>query len=116
MKQTLPDTSGFIPAVKAMLLASEGDRRGAERMIAVARQGRGFGHFHHTSYAIACAYSLMGRSSEAIQWLQDSADDGFPNYPLFEKDSTLAPLRGDARFREFMARLRMQWEKRQREL
>ncbi|PYX91434.1 MAG: hypothetical protein DMG71_20220 [Acidobacteria bacterium] len=36
------------------------------------------------SYNIASAYALINRPEEAMKWLQVTADEGFPCYPLFE--------------------------------
>jgi hypothetical protein len=52
----------------------------------------------------------MNRPEEAIKWLQVTADEGFPCYPLFESDANLDSLRKDARFISFMAKLKQQWE------
>ncbi|CAN5684893.1 hypothetical protein BH20ACI3_BH20ACI3_08050 [soil metagenome] len=71
--------------------------------------GKGFGHFHHTAYHIACAYALMNKPAQAIKWLEVAAGDGFPCYPLFEKDPNLNNLRQDARFVTLLVRMREQW-------
>lgn len=47
---------------------------------------------------------------EAIKWLEVTADDGFPCYPLFERDTALDNLRQDPRFVAFLAKQRQQWE------
>ncbi len=52
----------------------------------------------------------MNRPEEALKWLQVTADEGFPCYPLFEGDSNLDSLRKDARFVSFMAQQKQQWE------
>ncbi len=52
----------------------------------------------------------MKKPEAAVKWLQMASEDGFPCYPLFEKDSSLDPVRGDPRFIEFMARIKQQWE------
>ncbi len=52
----------------------------------------------------------MNKPEEAIKWLQNAADDGFPCYPLFAKDASLDSLRNDERFIAFMAKLKQQWE------
>jgi hypothetical protein len=44
------------------------------------------------------------------QYLQKAADDGFPYYPLFERDRSLASLRQNPRFIEFLANQNNQWE------
>jgi TolB-like protein/thioredoxin-like negative regulator of GroEL len=102
---------GLLTGFHALLAASAGEEKKAEGKIRSAiDKGRGFGHFHHTAYDIACAYSLMNKSEPALKWLQAAADDGFPCYPLFARDPFLAPLRNDARFIALMAKLKEQWE------
>jgi tetratricopeptide (TPR) repeat protein len=109
------DEGGVGNSVRAMMLAKAGRRREADASIAKALElGRTFGHFHHSAYNIASAYALLGDHEQALHWLQDAADNGFPCYPLFAKDKHLDPLRGDPRFIEFMAKQRKDWEQRQR--
>ncbi len=109
------DEGGVGHSVLAMMLAKAGRRPEAEAAIAKARElGRGFGHFHHSAYNIASAYALLGEKGQAIQWLQDAADDGFPCYPLFANDKQLDTLRGDSRFVTLMARLERDWKERKR--
>jgi hypothetical protein len=94
-----------------MMLAKAGKQRESEETIRHAIDiGRGYAHFHHTSYNIASSYALMNRPAEAMKWLQVTADEGFPCYPLFEGDANLDSLRKDARFVSFMAQQKQQWE------
>ncbi len=105
------DSGGLFTSVQAVLAASAGQERKAEDKIRSAvERGKGFGHFHHTAYHIACAYALMHKPEQAIKWLQAAAEDGFPCYPLFERDTNLDNLRQDARFVTFLAKLKQQWE------
>ena len=105
------DSGGLFTSVQAVLAASAGQERVAEDKIKSAvERGRGFGHFHHTAYHIACAYALMNKPEPAIKWLEAAAEDGFPCYPLFERDTNLDNLRQDARFVTFLAKLRQQWD------
>jgi TolB-like protein/DNA-binding winged helix-turn-helix (wHTH) protein/Tfp pilus assembly protein PilF len=105
------DSGGLFTSVQAVLAASAGQQRIAEDKIKLAvEKGRGFGHFHHTAYHIACAYALMKKPEQAIKWLEAAAEDGFPCYPLFEKDTNLDNLRPDARFVTLVTKLRQQWE------
>ena len=105
------DEGGLVTSVKAMMLAKAGKEREAEDAIRRAiEMGKGYAHFHHTSYSIASAYALMNRPQEALKWLQVTADDGFPCYPLFEGDSNLDSLRKEAGFVSFMAQQKQQWE------
>jgi hypothetical protein len=53
----------------------------------------------------------MGRKKEALGWLEKTAEDGMPCYPLFEKDPFLDSLRGDPDFAAFMTRMKAQWER-----
>ena len=105
------DEGGNVTSVKAMLLAKAGKEREAEETIQHAVDiGKGFGHFHHTTYNIASAYALLNKPDQALKWLQYTADDGFPCYPLFENDANLNSLRNDERFIAFMVKLKQQWE------
>ena len=105
------DNRGLFTSLQAMLAASAGQERVAEGKIRLAvEKGKGFGHFHHTAYHIACAYALMNKREQAIRWLEATADGGFPCYPLFETDRNLDNLRQDARFVALMEKLRRQRE------
>jgi len=105
------DEGGAVTSVKAMILAKAGKKREAEATIQHAIEiGRGYAHFHHTSYNIASAYALMNQTEQAMKWLQVTADEGFPCYPLFEGDANLDNLREDVRFISFMATQKQQWK------
>jgi TolB-like protein/Tfp pilus assembly protein PilF len=105
------DTGGVFTSIQAVLAASAGQERLAEdRIKSAIEKGKGFGHFHHTAYHIACAYALMNKPEQAIKWLEVAAEDGFPCYPLFERDTNLDNLRQDARFATFLAKQKQQWE------
>ena len=105
------DEGGTFAATLAVIEASRGKSNEAESLIARAfEKGKGYGHFHHTAYTIACAYALMNRPSEAIHWLEVAAETGFPCYPLFERDDNLNNLRKDPRFVKFVETQRQQWE------
>jgi hypothetical protein len=49
-------------------------------------------------------------------WLRRTADEGFPCYPLFERDPGLANLRGRPEFAAFMQDMRARSEKYRRGL
>jgi len=111
LKDYPADSAGVLTSVQALIAALAGDEITAERKIRSAvEKGKGFGHFHHTAYNIACTYSLINKSDQAIKWLQAAADDGFRCYPLFEVDPFLDLLRKDSRFTTLMMRLKEQWE------
>jgi serine/threonine-protein kinase len=111
--KTFPnDEGGNVTSVKAMLLARTGKTAEAEAAIARSIEiGQGFGHFHHTAYNIAVAYALMGRTADALKWLEDAADDGFPCWPFFEIDPNLAGIRKEQRYIDLVKRLKQQTER-----
>jgi len=111
LKKYPEDNRGLLTSLEAVLAASDGQESVAEDKIKVAiDKGKGFGHFHHTAYFIACAYALMKKPDQAIKWLEQAADEGFPCYPLFERDLNLSNLRQDERFITLLTKLKQQWE------
>ena len=105
------DEGGVVTAMQALLLADSGRRSEAEQMIQVAiKKGEGFGHFHHTAYAVGSAYVLMNDHQRALKWLQRAAEDGLPCYPMYENDPILNNLQKDPHFIEFLAQQKRQWE------
>jgi serine/threonine-protein kinase len=91
-------------SVRAVLLARLGRRAAADSAIQRAiALGSAASHFHHAEFNIASANALMGRTDEALQWLERLANDGMPAYSLFVGDPTLSSIRGDPRFVKFLA-------------
>ena len=104
------DDGALFISMQAVLAASAGEEAVAEIKIQEAiRTGSGFGHFHHSAYHIAIAFTLMNKSEQALKWLDFASTDGFPCYPLFESDNNLSNLREDPHFVDYMAKLRQQW-------
>jgi len=63
------------------------------------------------SHHLAGIFTLLGDQKEALDWLENAANRGFINYPLLaEKDPWLANIRGEARFKKLMARVKYEWE------
>ena len=58
----------------------------------------------------ASALTQLEETELAVRWLRQAAVDGYPCYPLFENDPGLNNIRRDARFIQFMAELKRQWE------
>jgi TolB-like protein/class 3 adenylate cyclase/Flp pilus assembly protein TadD len=106
------DEGGILTATQALFLAIAGDKAGAKQKIEEAvKIGQGFGHFHHTTYVIASAYALMDEPAEAMKWLEYTAENGYPNRTLFERDPDLDRLRKDPRFIQFLDKLRPRFER-----
>jgi tetratricopeptide (TPR) repeat protein len=111
LKEHPEDYGGLFAGLQAVVAATERQDRLAEEKIKLAvERGKGFGHFHHTAYYLACAYARMNKPEEAVNWLQNAADDGFPCYPLFASDSNLNNLRQDPRFVAFLEKQKQLWE------
>ena len=64
---------------------------------------------HHVAYSLGAAYAQLGRLEEARTWLERAATSGFPCYPWYVSDPLLEPFRRDSSSREFLARLRAEW-------
>jgi tetratricopeptide (TPR) repeat protein len=63
------------------------------------------------SYYVADAFGLLGEKKEALDWLENAIDGGFINYPFIsERDSFLANIRGEERFKKLMERVKYEWE------
>jgi serine/threonine protein kinase/Flp pilus assembly protein TadD len=80
----------------AAILAKAGDRDQAleyiRRSLAIDPEDSGM------LYNIACAYSLLGMSDEALSSLETAVDKGFGHKEWIEHDSDLDSIRGTPRF------------------
>ena len=57
-------------------------------------------------------YALLDDRDQALAWLENAVDRGFINYPYLSKhDPFLTKLRDDPRFKEILARVRIDWER-----
>ena len=105
------DVGGMLTSMNALFAAAAGDQRLAEERIRTAiKIGEGYAHFHHTAYIIASAYALMDKTEPSMKYLRRAAEDGFPCYPLYDRDPDFNNLRKDPRFVQFMADQKEQWE------
>ncbi|MGD2123609.1 MAG: protein kinase [Gemmatimonadota bacterium] len=117
LDEWLADTPGhdWAQSMPFWLYAFEGRRNEClnilERLLA-DEQGRS------AAEADACAvlwnvqaFSLIGETDQALEWLEHGLEMGLINYPfLAEKDRLLANLRGDSRFQRLMERVKKAWE------
>jgi TolB-like protein/class 3 adenylate cyclase len=111
-KAQFEDEGGIMASMQALLLAAAGDKTGAKEKISEAiRTGEGFGHFHHTTYAIASTYALMDEPEPAMIWLKYTAENGYPNLTWFERDPNLNNLRQNPQFIQFLEQLRPRFER-----
>ena len=115
LKSDPQETSVYLACVHTLLLADGGNSRDIERRIKqkILKPGEGmkpYGHFHHVANFVADIYAQLNKPEQAVAWLQQTADTGFPCYPFFEHDRALDPIRQDTGFRAFMRNLKPQWE------
>ena len=117
---TAPDYDVGTVALLAVVNARLGLRREAlqkiDAVMPAARNPTELSHMHHAQLHIGAVLGLLGRHEEAVHWLTRAADEGYPSYPRFATDQSLAPLKGHAGFEALLARLRQDWERRQRSL
>ena len=102
-------------AMLAVVYARMGRRDDAERMIATAipaaHNRTALSHMHHAQFNIGATLAWLGRHDEAVAWLTKAAVEGYPSYPKFSADESLAPLRRHAGFQALLARLRKDWDR-----
>src|SRR5262249_19528367 len=111
-KAQFKDEGGILTATEALLLAADGDKAQAtEKIDEAIKIGEGYGHFHHTTHAIASAYALMDDPDSAMKWLNYTAENGYPDLTWFERDPNLDKLRKDQRFIEFLDKMRPRFER-----
>lgn len=56
-------------------------------------------------YNLACSYSLLRRTAEAVATLEKAIALGYRDFDFLEKDPDLDPIRGDARFKRLVEQL-----------
>jgi TolB-like protein len=65
---------------------------------------------HQWSYFVAVPLALMDARKESLDWLENAVNRGFINYPTLKRDPFLDNLRGEARFKKLMERVKHEWE------
>ena len=70
---------------------------------------KSFGHAHHTYYQVACILAVLGRSTQAFEWLERSVSTGFACWPFFMKDPCLQNLRDLPEFEVLVSSLQAKY-------
>jgi serine/threonine protein kinase/tetratricopeptide (TPR) repeat protein len=60
---------------------------------------------HHVAAGLGNAYAQLERPDEALRWLRNAADTGFPCHPWYARDPLLQPLRGTPVFESWLQEL-----------
>src|SRR5262249_37011133 len=118
VEQAYQKEQGYTTSVnRAILLALQGNHSQAqESILTILKQSRRNRGYHHLTYNVARIYALGGLSEHAVKWLRVTVEEGFPCYPLFQRDSFLDGIRKDSAFVQFLAEMKARWEYYEREL
>lgn len=103
--------------LQALYFALKGNFHDAESQLPqlIEKIASGDQSRHHVTYNAACIYALDGKSSEAVKWLRETADTGYPDYPLFARDPFLDRIRQSPEFIQFLTEQKAQHERFQQE-
>lgn len=94
-------------ATLASILAARVERQRAEELL---QQVRASGYMdHHVAYSLGVAHGRLGDQHEAVRWLREAMETGFPCYPWYARDPLLAPLRSSSELRRLLADLERSW-------
>jgi tetratricopeptide (TPR) repeat protein len=104
-------------ALRALLMALRGNNAAADEQIqqALAKVAHNREDYHHETYNLACVKAIEGDSAEAVKWLRETANSGYPNYRLFASDPFLDRIRQAPEFTQFLAEQKAQYERLQQE-
>jgi serine/threonine protein kinase/tetratricopeptide (TPR) repeat protein len=65
----------------------------------------------YLSRDMAHGYALIGKTKDALDWLENAANRGFIAYPFLERrDPFLENIRGEKRFQRLMEQVKYEWE------
>jgi tetratricopeptide (TPR) repeat protein len=111
-----PDRTDYLMQ-RSLLLALQGKYSQADALatstISVAEHN--WESYHHATYYAACVFALDGKSADAVKWLRETANSGYPNYPLFARDLFLDRIRQSPDFVQFMTEQKVRFERNQQE-
>jgi hypothetical protein len=66
--------------------------------------------FQYSLFA-AETYSMLNYKSDALEWIENSINHGYINYPFLNNyDPLLENIRGEERFKKLMERVKYEWE------
>jgi hypothetical protein len=54
--------------------------------------------------------AVDGENTEAVKWLRETAGSGYPDFPPFAQDYSLACIRQSPEFIQFLSEQKAQWE------
>ena len=98
---------------KALLLALQGNKQASEDLIPVILKqiDRRRPDYHHITYEFAQIYAINRNVPDAVRWLRETAETGNPSHEMFARDPFLDKIRQSPEFIEFMAELKLEYDK-----
>jgi serine/threonine protein kinase/tetratricopeptide (TPR) repeat protein len=100
------DTYAALALIDAM---ERKDAAADEKIRRSFEAGHGNTQFHHAAFLLAAACAEMGRTNDAVRYLDIAANTGMPNYPLFRDNPSMRKLHGKPAYEAFMQALQLRW-------
>ena len=93
--------------VRALIDALEGRTAEAERALrSYSTQGEERRrYYHHFTFYRAMGFALLGQKDEAVRWLRETAEFGYPNVVAFRQEPRLASLHGHPGYEALLSEL-----------
>jgi DNA-binding winged helix-turn-helix (wHTH) protein len=107
--QLLPDEPLIISLLGLFYALTGKPERAVDCLTRACASPKSFGHSHHTYYQVACILGLIGRPTEAFEWLERSVSTGFACWPFFIKDPCLRALRSHSEFEVLVSSLQAKY-------
>jgi tetratricopeptide (TPR) repeat protein len=107
--QLLPEEPLIISLLGLFYALTSNSKRALECLTRACSSPKSFGHAHHTYYQVACILAVLGRPTEAFEWLERSVSTGFGCWPFFAKDPCLQNLRSLPEFEVLVSSLQAKY-------
>ena len=107
--QLLPDEPLTVSLLGVFYALTGKSGRALDCLTRACANPKSFGHAHHTYYQVACILAVLGRSTQAFEWLERSVSTGFACWPFFMKDPWLQNLRDLPEFEVLLSSLQAKY-------
>ena len=105
--------NGYLHSLRAVIAGLKGDVKARTAEIQeTLKVNPHFLHFHHALYDLAISYAATNDAPNAVHYLTRAAGEGFPCYPMFQRDKFLDKIRSSTEFKQFMLVQQADFEKR----
>jgi len=107
--QLLPEEPLIVSQLGVFYALTGKTERALDCLTRACANPKSFGHAHHTYYQVACILAVLGRSTQAFEWLERSVSTGFACWPFFTKDPCLQNLRSLPEFEVLVSSLQAKY-------